>query len=117
MDLRYRSHLGTQCAAITGKLCAPSDKIDVNCLKQVNASMRDYYKRLRPLLPSKLDGNGISERLYEKALPEIDAIIAKGNFECYSLVDGQFESCEFITLSANMMDLIYRARVANINLP
>ncbi|GFE65225.1 hypothetical protein KIN_22990 [Litoreibacter roseus] len=116
LDSRYRGWMESQCVGIAGDICLNVDKGRRGCLHDLVASMREFYEKLMPLLPSTIDGGGFTAYGYARALVQ-----AADTFENLPECDGlrvyEYSICEFVSLGTATQDLFYRARQAEVELP
>lgn len=116
LDSRYRGWMESQCVGTAGDICLNVDKGRRGCLHDLVASMRQFYEKLMPLLPSTIDGAGFKAHGYERALVRT-AETFKNLPECDGLRVYEYSICEFVQLGSATTDLFYRARLAEVELP
>lgn len=116
LDQRYRGAMQIQCVAVAGEICFNVDKETATCMPDLVASLREFYDDLMPLLPPEIEGNGLLKAGYKRALER-----ARDSFEnppeCDDLDSYDYSVCELLQLGSTTIDLVYRARLADVEIP
>lgn len=109
----FRTHLQIQCLSIPGEICVKREG-GAGCIQDTTAHLIEFYQSLRPRLPETITARGFGARSYARALNRIDAVFDTGP-ECDHAADPGM--CAYLAYGANIIDLIYRARQAEVPWP
>lgn len=78
--------------------------------------MRAFYADLSPLFPSTIEGSGFRVMVYLRTL-ERAADTFENVPECAELEGYEFTKCEYLQLGVTTIDLLHRAKQAEVPLP
>ena len=114
LESRYRGWMQQSCVGTAGDICVGD--LSGYCLSELSSSMRTFYSQLFPKLPASIEPDTFGKRSYEKALRKIASSFHDVS-KCTELKGRELQICEYLELAGATVELIYRARQAEVSLP